>query len=230
MEAVVIAAFAILIVVLMSSTVLLVFLCCQKSVRKSTTKYMKSLGSNSRFIRPKNVQLISESSEVELGEVCLHPDIEQILSDEQWINDASGLMPHCLAILKLCHLLTNRIIALTMANISQHRKNNLESFVQLAKKITPRADDVVRSMYAPLDARLLEARTVALVLSVTHLALAIKYSSSCSRDTQELIDKALFDMDKHLEVLRAASSSYESLLRAQTSVPQGHLNETFVYD
>ena len=83
------------------------------------------------FFRPKNAQLISESSEVELGEVCLHPDIERILSDEQWINDASGLMPHCLAILKLCHLLTNRIIALTMANISQHRKNNLESFVQV---------------------------------------------------------------------------------------------------
>lgn len=83
------------------------------------------------FFRPKNAQLISESSEVELGEVCLHPDIEQILSDEQWINDASGLMPHCLAILKLCHLLTNRIIALTMANISQHRKHNLESFVQV---------------------------------------------------------------------------------------------------
>lgn len=70
----------------------------------------------------------------------------------------------------------------------------------MAKKITPRADDVVRSMYAPLDARLLEARTVALVLSVTHLALVIKYSSSCSRDTQEWIDQALFDMEKHLEV------------------------------
>lgn len=72
---------------------------------------------------------------MELGEVCLHPDIEQILSDEQWINDASGLMPHCLAILKLCHLLTNRIIALTMANISQHRKHNLESFVQVRERL-----------------------------------------------------------------------------------------------
>ena len=70
----------------------------------------------------------------------------------------------------------------------------------MAKRITPRADDVVRSMYAPLDARLLEARTVALVLSVTNLALVIKYSSSCSRDTHEWIDQALFDMDKHLEV------------------------------
>ena len=86
---------------------------------------------NFPFYRSMNTQLISESSEVELGEVCLHPDIEKILSDKQWINDAIGLMPHCLAILKLCHLLTNRIIALTMANISQHRKNNLESFVQV---------------------------------------------------------------------------------------------------
>lgn len=88
------------------------------------------------FLRPKNAQLISESSEVELGEVCLHPDIEQILSDEQWINDASGLMPHCLAILKLCHLLTNRIIALTMANISQHRKHNLENFVLVSENLS----------------------------------------------------------------------------------------------
>lgn len=230
MEAVVIAAFAVLIIVLMSSTALLIFLCCQKNVRLSTSKYMKSLSSNTRFIRPKNAQLISESSEVELGEVCLHPDIEQILSDEQWINDASGLMPHCLAILKLCHLLTNRIIALTMANISQHRKHNLENFVLMAKKITPRADDVVRSMYAPLDARLLEARTVALVLSVTHLALVIKYGTSCSKDTQEWIDKALFDMDKHLEVLRSASATYETLLRTQANLSPGHLNDSFIYD
>lgn len=55
-------------------------------------------------------------------------------------------------------------------------------------------------MYSPLDVRLLEARTVALVLSVTHLALVIKYSSYCSRDTHVWIDQALFDMDKHLEV------------------------------
>lgn len=51
MEAVVIAAFGILIIVLMSSTALLIFLCCQKSVRKNTTKYMKSLSTPNRFIR-----------------------------------------------------------------------------------------------------------------------------------------------------------------------------------
>lgn len=55
-----------------------------------------------------------ENSEVELGEVRLNADLEQILADEQWIDDATGLVPHCLALLKICHNLTERLTTLAM--------------------------------------------------------------------------------------------------------------------
>lgn len=55
---------------------------------------------------------------------------------------------------------------------------------------------MVRSMYPPLDARLLEARTVALVLAVTHLALVAK-NGTCA----DWIEQILAEMDTHLLVI-----------------------------
>lgn len=55
-----------------------------------------------------------EKHELELGEVALHPNLEQILADEQWIDDATGLVPHCLAVLKICRFLTERLTALAI--------------------------------------------------------------------------------------------------------------------
>lgn len=44
----------------------------------------------------------------------LNADLEQILADEQWIDDATGLVPHCIALLKICHTLTERLTGLAM--------------------------------------------------------------------------------------------------------------------
>lgn len=41
-------------------------------------------------------------------------NFEEILTDEQWVDDATGLIPHCLAILKTCRYLTERLTALAM--------------------------------------------------------------------------------------------------------------------
>lgn len=62
-----------------------------------------------------------EPSELELGEVQLYPNIEHILADEQWIDDATGIIPHCLSILKTCRYLTERLTALTMG--AMHSQN-----------------------------------------------------------------------------------------------------------
>jgi hypothetical protein len=73
-----------------------------------------------------DVHLIeSDRPELELGEVRLHPDIEQILADEQWIGDATGLVPHCLAVLKTCHTLTEQLAALAMGPLN-HSKTGHE--------------------------------------------------------------------------------------------------------
>jgi hypothetical protein len=85
-----------------------------------------------------------------------------------------------------------------------HIETYLSFFVLLkvARRISPRVDDVVRSMYPPLDARLLEARTAALALAVTHLALVTRYGCSTGRSSRRLawIDQALIDMEPHLLV------------------------------
>ena len=67
-------------------------------------------------------------------------------------------MPHCIAILKTCHHLTERLVGMTMNNSDKISQEMLTDLVTIAKRINPRVDEVVQSMYPPLDARLLEAR------------------------------------------------------------------------
>lgn len=70
----------------------------------------------------------------------------------------------------------------------------------MARRISPRVDDVVRSMYPPLDPRLLEARTAALVLAVTNLSLVTRHGCSPGRSQRlDWIDQALMSMDSHLK-------------------------------
>lgn len=70
------------------------------------------------------------------------------------------MIPHCLAILKKCHHLTERLVAMMMTYVSQHSNQDLGEIIEVAKKISPRVDDVVKAMYPPLDPRLLEARYI----------------------------------------------------------------------
>lgn len=59
---------------------------------------------------------------------------------------------------------------------------------------------MVRSMYPPLDPRLLEARAAALTLAVSHLALIARYECQQRGKTLSWIDKSLAEMDGHLSV------------------------------
>ncbi|KAK8385547.1 hypothetical protein O3P69_016375 [Scylla paramamosain] len=145
-------------------------------------------------------------SELELDDVHLAPQIDKILNDAQWVDDATGLIPHCLAILKLCHQLAERLVATTMSPIHSDRLHDIIEVV--TRRLSPRIDDVARAMYPPLDPRLLEARCSALVLSLTLLAWHARQSTSGS--TVTLINEALKDMDHHLSVLREAAMSHET--------------------
>lgn len=66
------------------------------------------------YTRPDLTLINSEKGELELGAVQLNPCLEEILTDEQWIDDATGLVPHCLSILKTCRSLTEKLTALTL--------------------------------------------------------------------------------------------------------------------
>nr|CAD7398292.1 unnamed protein product [Timema cristinae] len=166
MDTVVAVAIGILAAVFVGALAVLVVLC------RRHKGSLDVFGWTASGIKP-DVHLIpTERPDLELGDVRLHPDIEQILEDEQWIGDATGLVPHCLAVLKSCHYLTERLAALAMGPLTNGKAG--QEIVQVARRIYPRVDDMVSSMYPPLDARLLEARTAALTLAVTHLALALR--------------------------------------------------------
>lgn len=109
----------------------------------------------------------SEPSELELDDVVITtPHIETILENKDWIKDASGLMSHCIAILKICHTLTEKLVAITMGSGAKMKTSAIVSdIIVVAKWNSPRVDDVVKSMYPPLDPKLLDAGTTALLLS-----------------------------------------------------------------
>ncbi|KAK3102653.1 hypothetical protein FSP39_012917 [Pinctada imbricata] len=159
-----------------------------------------------------DVQLIEEdgihtsTADVELEAVQINnPKLEQMLKDGAWVDDATGLVPHCLSILKTCKYLSEQLVGMTMGNSQMLRTQELlTEIVTVARRINPRVDEVVQSMYPPLDPRLLEARCTALVLSVSHLVLVTKHACQLS-GAMDWIDQKLADIEEHLRILREAS-------------------------
>uniref|UniRef100_A0A9L0RZR9 Transmembrane protein 98 n=1 Tax=Equus caballus TaxID=9796 RepID=A0A9L0RZR9_HORSE len=152
----------------------------------------------------------SEPSELELDDVVItNPHIEAILENEDWIEDASGLMSHCIAILKICHTLTEKLVAMTMGSGAKMKTSaSVSDIIVVAKRISPRVDDVVKSMYPPLDPKLLDARTTALLLSVSHLVLVTRNACHLTGGL-DWIDQSLSAAEEHLEVLREAALASE---------------------
>lgn len=79
-------------------------------------------------------------------------------------------------------------------------KGSTSRLIEATKRVPYRVDDVVRSMYPPLDARLLEARLAALVLAVGQVALLTQNVSVTPDQYLDWIDDSLNEMDEHLMV------------------------------
>ncbi|XP_022908149.1 transmembrane protein 98-like [Onthophagus taurus] len=191
-------AIGVLTAIFISAFVILVVIC-----RRQRVFYYKSTfcASQEDFAKPEVMLIEPDKSEVEIDTTELYPNLEQILTDEQWIDDATGLIPHCLSILKTCRSLTERLTGLAMS-ATQTSGSGLNQIIESARKISSRVDDMVRSMYPPLDPRLLEARAAALALAVSHLALIARYECEQKGKSLKWIDKALIEMDSHISVLR----------------------------
>lgn len=205
MDTVVAVAIAVLATICLASLVALFVMCRYKCKKK--TDLISSLHKDTR----PDVQLIQDNAQgqttdVELDDVRINnPRLDAILHDENWVDDATGLMPHCISILKTCHDLTERLVGMTMGNAQMIRTQELlTDIVAVAKRINPRVDEVVSSMYPPLDPRLLEARCTALVLSVSHLVLVTKHAC-CMDGGMDWIDQSLANVEEHLRFLREAS-------------------------
>ncbi|XP_075033289.1 transmembrane protein 98 [Mixophyes fleayi] len=208
METVVIVAIGVLATIFLASFVALVVVCRQR--------YCRTKNLLTHYNNKPTVDLIgametqSEPSDLELDDVVItNPQIEAILEDEDWIEDASGLVSHCISILKICHTLTEKLVAMTMGSGAKMKSSScLSDIIIVAKRISPRVDDVVRSMYPPLDPKLLDARTTALLLSVSHLVLVTKNACHLSVG-MDWIDQSLSAAEEHMQVLREAAMATE---------------------
>ncbi|XP_045472317.1 transmembrane protein 98-like [Harmonia axyridis] len=193
-------AIGVLSAIFISAFVILIMICRRQ-------QHYKQSYADGEFSRPE-IKLISNKSEVEIIDIDLSKSMDEILENKQWVGDATGLIPHCLSILKACRYLTERLTALAMD--ATHSKKALASIVENAKKISSRVDDMVQSMYPPLDPRLLEARAAALTLAVSHLVLVARYECDDKKRNFIWIDQSLQEINENLSVLRSAASLPET--------------------
>ncbi|KAM7067775.1 transmembrane protein 98 isoform 1-T1 [Molossus nigricans] len=222
METVVIVAIGVLATIFLASFAALVVVCRQR--------YCRPRDLLQRYDSKPIVDLIgametqSEPSELELDDVVItNPHIEAILENGDWIEDASGLMSHCIAILKICHTLTEKLVAMTMGSGAKMKTSaSVSDIIVVAKRISPRVDDVVKSMYPPLDPKLLDARTTALLLSVSHLVLVTRNACHLTGGL-DWVDQSLSAAEEHLEVLREAALASEP--EKGLPGPEGFLQE-----
>ncbi|NXF88349.1 TMM98 protein, partial [Eubucco bourcierii] len=151
----------------------------------------------------------SEPSELELDDVVItNPHIEAILENEDWVEDASGLVSHCIAILKICHTLTEKLVAMTMGSGARVKSPaSLGDIIVVAKRISPRVDDVVRSMYPPLDPKLLDASECAERLAQVEGGETLAQVEGAAR---HWVERSLAAAEEHMAVLRQAAMATES--------------------
>lgn len=226
METVVVLAISVLAVVFVGSLIALITLCYHRYYRHRASLFKQLNDSHP------DLNLIKDNfNNMELDDVQIHPEIDKILANAQWVDDATGLIPHCLSILKSCHHLTERLVGATMSLLPRYEEEDqqkkLWEIIRAAQKISPRVDDVVQSMYPPLDPRLLEARCSALVLSVTQLALTIRFMCHIK---SSWIEESTDELDNRIRVLREAGQavleSCPFLSPGSTTVPPSNSNSS----
>ncbi|VDN01787.1 unnamed protein product [Thelazia callipaeda] len=193
MEVVVYLALFVLASVFFSSSCILIIMCRR---RAQTRKRLRIALSSLRFMKANNGDV---ESVVHLG-----PLIAQIFENNQWIFDVSGMLQHCVLVLKLCHTLTEKLSTIQLMALPP--KLN-EQIVIATSRVMPRFDDLMRTMAAAqVDARLLEACASSLVSACWALAFPFTVISPKHIDSLHGI---LIEMEDHVEALRLMTHHME---------------------
>uniref|UniRef100_A0A915Q161 Transmembrane protein 98 n=1 Tax=Setaria digitata TaxID=48799 RepID=A0A915Q161_9BILA len=186
MEVVVYLALFVLASVFCFSSFILAVMCRR---RAQTNKRLRTTMTSLRFTKLNNENV---ESVLQLG-----PLIAQVLDSNQWIYDVSGMLQHCVVVLKLCHALTEKLSIIQLNSIPP--KLN-EQIVTATARIMPRFDDLIRTVAAnQVDVRLLEARASSLVSACWALAFPFTVISPKHMDS---LDGILNEMEDHVEALR----------------------------
>lgn len=233
METVVLIAVCILAVVFVACFVGVVVICYQRRQRRHLSTSDESDGLSQNVLSLDNNALEANSSNLELESVvkCDDGTIRQLLETEEWANDVHGVIPHCIAILKMCREVTVKLVGLAMEKNHQNiHPSHINEIVVVSKCITPRVDDVMRAISPPIDIKQLEDRSAALIYSVQHLALLLRNACQ-SYHSLDWIDAAMENMSQHMNILRNATHQAEtvSIVKSQgmnsTSV-SNHSNDS----
>lgn len=131
------------------------------------------------------------------------PDLDKLLESHhwKWVDDALGLVPHCLSILKGCRLMSEHIVLAAMAS-SDHKK--FMEVAMVAKGVVPLVDEMLRCMCPPINPRLVENHAKALLQGVHGLVQLTQ--STCGVQWPMLL---LDEMNQHYQDLRDISQQHK---------------------
>ena len=120
-------------------------------------------------------------------------------------------MEHCVAVLKLCHTLTDKLAKIPLNSISPQLNDVI---CQATARVVPRFDDLLQSMAAPnVDVRLIEARVVALVTTCWSLVSPFYLMNP---KYKEVFGQLINDMEVHQRFLQLAVD--QATINATTGV------------
>ena len=230
MSTIAIVAVCVLAVVFVLCFFGVVFICYQRYSRRRQSVISEDGNSMSQNVLEFDDNVLeANSSSLELESVvtCDDGTIRQLLETEEWANDVHGVIPHCIAILKMCREVTVKLVKVAMENNHQNiHPSHMNEIVVVAKCITPRVDDVMRAISPPINTKQLEARSAALIYSVQHLALLLRNACQ-SYDSLEWIDAAMENMAQHMQILQNASAKENvQIVHSQISKPSEEPNDT----
>lgn len=72
--------------------------------------------------------------------------LAQALDKNTWVYDVTGLLQHCVAVLRLCHQLTDQLAAVPLQHASPQLNHML---CQATLRVMPRFDDLLSAVASP---------------------------------------------------------------------------------
>lgn len=134
----------------------------------------------------------------------LGPHISQQLSSNQWVEEVSGILQHCVSVLKLSHLLTDKMSKIQLNQINPQLNNVI---CQATTRVVPRFDTLLSSLGAKnVDIRVIEARVSALINAFWALVTPFYLLSSMY---EESLGKIIHEMEKFHAHLQLALEQLE---------------------
>ncbi|CAD5210457.1 unnamed protein product [Bursaphelenchus xylophilus] len=198
MDVVVYLALAVLCAVFIISLVLLVVMCRRRY------EYNRLLTAHSlRFSKLKRENM---DDFVELS-----PYLSQALSNNEWVFDVNGVLEHSVCILKLCHVITDKLSSVSLEEVSPQLN---ELICEATARVVPRFDAVLQALAArKVDVRLTEARVTALTTAVWALIQPF-----CILDPKykETFGPMLNEMDEHQRFLAYTIQRAEEVIVQET--------------